>query len=83
MDNPYGASVEKLTFYHMPEFQMPTAPYQSKIGIKKWLCILWICLENNFELKKFEKIQLLFSKPKSSLAELWSPVTPNIQGNGY
>ena len=52
MDHLYGASVEKSTFYHMSEFQKPTAHYRSKIGIKKWHCILWICLEKKFWAQK-------------------------------
>ena len=43
-----------------------------KIVIKKWLYILWIRLEKYFGTKKFKIFDLLFSKPLSGLADLWS-----------
>ena len=78
MDHPYGASEEKSTFYHMPEFQKPTAHYRSKIGIRSGSVSYGFALKKILSSKKFEKIKLLFTKPKSSLAELWSPTTPKF-----
>ena len=50
----------------MSNFQLPTALSKTKIGIIKWLHILWIDLKNIFLPKKIKNFYLSFSKPKSS-----------------
>ena len=79
MDDPYGPFAEKWTFSSMSFFLKPAAHSTMKIGIKKWLYILWICLEKYFWAKKTDIFHFFFLNLSPALLHFGAPQLPSLQ----